>query len=450
MLCDMDLVSKDWKAELRRTGLLLMRDPDNPQLLFARGVAALNLGDWALAIDCMEQVRQRAGEMPVVLRNLIRALLMARRTDVALERARLLVSLAPTDPENLALLGMALLAAGEIGEALTVLRRCGTMARHGDPCFEPNLYNQAIALLTLGRWREGWYFYEARWRFADAASLSLRSSLSTLPVWNPDEHPGADLVVGAEQGSGDMIMIARFLPELARMARSVTVIVPDRLTALLSAGFAGIANLRFQTRAALKVTDHSHHLMSMSIPGILALEPGRLSGAPYLSARNWTDGFRRPPVRPAVGISWLGSPLHPDNDLRSLPSDMAAAFMARFPEVVFHAVAPASQVPTAGMPANLCRPLQDRDGFERSAALITEMDLVISVDSAAAHLAGALGVPVWTLLHWRCDWRWGLDAGERTGWYDSMRLFRQQQPGDWSGLLDQVALRLRALLDGRA
>lgn len=446
----MDAVGPDWQAELRRTGLLLMRDPGDPRAWFARGVAAQNLGDWALAIDCMEQVRQRAGEVPVVLRNLIRALLMARRTDIALERARLLVTLAPTDPENLALLGMALLSARQLAEALTVLHRCGTMAPPTAPCFEPNRYNQAIVLLMLGRWRDGWPLYEARWRFADAVSLKLRETLSVLPSWNPHQHPGADLVIGAEQGSGDMIMIARYLPDLARMARSVTMILPDRLVALLSSRFATISNLRFQTPANLRVTEHSHHQMAMSIPGVLALEATAVRGAPYLSAPLWAGD---PPLsrgRMTVGISWLGSPLHPDNDLRSLPSALAAAFMARFPEVEFHAVAPASQLPTAGMPANLHRPLQDRDGFDRSASLIKAMDLVIAVDSAAAHLAGALGVPVWVLLHPQSDWRWGIGTGERTGWYDSMRLFRQQQPGDWSGLLDQVALRLRALLDGCA
>lgn len=443
----MGAVGADWNAELRRTGLLLMRDPGNAQILFARGVAAQNLGDWTLAIECMEKVRQRAGEVPVVLRNLIRALLMARQTDIALERARLLVRQAPDDPENRALLGVALLSARRVEEALTVLETCAALAQPADPCFEPNRYNQAMALLMLGRWREGWPLYEARWRFAEAASLSLRAALAPLPVWNPVQHAGADLVIGAEQGSGDTIMIARYLPDLARMARSVTMIVPDRLVALLSSCFSTIANLRFQTRAALRVAEYSHHLMAMSIPGVLGIDAQTMRGAPYLSAPPWAGDPALSRGRLNVGISWLGSPLHPDNDLRSLPSERVAAFMARFPDVAFHAVAPASQVPTRGMPGNLHRPLQDDDGFERSASLITAMDLVIAVDSAAAHLAGALGVPVWTLLNWQSDWRWGLGNGARTGWYDSMRLFRQQQPGDWSGLLDQVAMRLGALLD---
>lgn len=446
----MSLDVNDWQAELRRTGIRLLRNPQDPEALFARGVAAHNLGQWDLAIDCLTHVRQVAGDQPVILRNLIRSLLMARRTDQALDRANDLVAQAPDDPENLALLGMALLSARRVEEALSVLQRCEALASPDAPCFVPNRYNQAIALLTLGRWREGWAFYEARWRFADATSQHLREALSVLPRWQPALHAGADLLVGAEQGSGDMIMVARYLPDLARMARSVTVIVPDRLRALLSASFAAIGNLHFQTPTEMQVGNHSHHLMSMSIPGALAVDADGMRGAPYLSVGAGTGGARRKPARMAVGFSWLGSPLHPDNELRSLPSDLAASFMARFPEVDFHAVAPASQVPATGMPPNLHRSLADSDGFERSAALIAEMDLVIAVDSAAAHLAGAIGMPVWTLLHWRCDWRWGLGEGEMTGWYDAMRLIRQERPGDWSGPLEKAAARLRALLEARA
>lgn len=440
----------DWQAELRRTGILLLRDPDNAQAQFERGVAAHNLGDWSLAAACLERARQLAGDQPVILRNLIRALLMACEVETALDRSRLLVDLVPDDPENLALLGMALLSDCRTEAALAVMRRCTTLADPAAPCHLPNRYNMAVALLTLGQWREAWALYEARWRFADAASLQMQNRLSALPVWRPDLPERADLVVGAEQGNGDMIMIARFLPELARGTRSLTVAVPDRLQPLLAASFDSVANLRVVKSADLRVANHSHHLMAMSIPGVLSVEPALVRSAPYLSVPAGAGRTVQRSGRLAVGISWLGSPTHAENSRRSVPSPQMAEFMARFPEVDFHAVAPASQVPAYGMPANLHRSLGDADGFDRSAALVADMDLVLSVDSAAAHLAGALGVPVWTLLHWRSDWRWGRGADDRTCWYDSMHLLRQARRDDWAGPLDMAAGMLRARLNRHA
>lgn len=441
----------DWQAELRRTGILLLRDPDNSQVRFERGVAALHLGDWSLAVDCLDRARQLSGNQPVILRNLIRALLMGCQTGPALDWARTLVDLGPDDAENLSLLGAALLSDRQIDAALPVLQQSQARADKAAPCFLPNRYNLATALLALGLWTPAWAPYEARWHFADAASRQMRDRLAVLPVWQPNQPGKADLVIGAEQGSGDMIMIARFLPELARMTRSLTFVLSDRLRPLLAASFAAVDNLRFVSPADLRVVEHSHHLMAMSIPGVLGIEPYLVPSAPYLSVPPAASrpSVRQPGRRLAVGISWLGSPNHTEDGLRSLPSKLAADFMAGFPSVDFFAVAPASQVPAQGMPANLHLCLQDGDGFDRSAALIADMDLVIAVDSAAAHLAGALGISTLTLLHWRSDWRWGLGPGERTCWYDTMHLLRQQERDDWSGPLDAATGILRTLSNGR-
>ncbi len=433
----------DWNAELNRTTALLKQNPADAQALLDRAVAASKLNDWHSAIADWEQVRRHIGDLPALLRNIARGYMRVRDLPKALAILEQLLLRDAGDAETLAVQGVSLMQMGRLEEALDCMRRCAAQRGLGHI---DNTLNMATTLMTLGRWEEGLPLYEHRWPHVDGETRTVHTYLSAVPQWNPATDEQVDLVIGMEQGSGDIIMMARYLPILARRVRSVTAMVQKPLVSLLSTSFAHVPNLRIIPAANVPLTSDSRHLMYMSILHLLRERPDTVpSRFGYLSAAHFADrSRRRSSSRPAVGISWRGAAKHPDDDLRSFSPELAVQFMERSPHIDFHALSPPSMLPLADVPAppNLYFPVNEDDGFEVTAALMEEMDLVISVDSAPCHLAGALGVPVWTLLRRHADWRWGTALVEETPWYGSMALLRQPAINDWQGLLDQVTARL--------
>ncbi|MFV3131656.1 glycosyltransferase family 9 protein [Niveispirillum sp. KHB5.9] len=437
---------KDWQGELRRTGIALLRDPTDAHALNDRAEAAGALGNWPMAVDCLVRLRDVIGDNPVLLRNLARTYLRVHDTDAALAVMERLVASNPDseEVETWAVLGAVLLTAGRTEAALDAIRRCEAL--HG-PGHAANDINLATALMRLDRWQEGFAAYERRWQVVDGETRAIRSRLSSLLDWNPRDGVGADLVIGTEQGYGDMIMVARWLPIIAARARRVTFMARPLLLELLEGNFRHISNLRFALPEDVREWTYTHHLMAMSIPHAMGAKPDNLPGRHgYLSAARWAGHRRRTRQRPAVGIVWRGSNQHAEDNVRSIPDALAVSFLVRSPHIDFYALSPPGLQSLRGsVPDNLYYPLKDGEGFEATAAVIEEMDLVISVDSSPCHLAGALGVPVWTLQRREPDWRWGKAAEERTPWYASMTQLRQPATGDWAGLLEQVTARLAGL-----
>lgn len=437
---------KHWQAELRRTGLLLFRAPEDARALLDRGVAAFHLEDWQMAVESMRKARLVVGDLPGLLRNLIRTYLKMRDPAAALTVAEQLLAGegGGQEPENWALMGSVLMECGRLEEALSATRRCRAL---GGQDHSANSFNMANLLLALGQWQEGLPVYEGRWNFVDEPSRAMKHALSALPAWNPAVESRIDLIIGAEQGIGDMIMVARYLPLIAARVLSVTVTTVPPLLALLSRNFAHVPNLRFVPRDAITAGGEARHLMSMSILHAMDARPDNIPARDgYLSASHWAGYRRRSRARPAVGLAWKGSALHPADDLRSLPPQLVTSFIGQSPHVDFYALSPPSMSPLPGaVPANLHFLVQEGEGLEVTAALMEELDLIISVDSAPCHLAGALGLPVWTLLRPRRDWRWEPGDDGQTCWYSSMSLLCQPSPGDWAGLLDEVTGRLATL-----
>ncbi len=434
----------EWSSAVGRTDATLLHNPQNPQAMLDRAVALSQLNEWRPAIRLWEQVRRIIGDRPSLMRNIARGHLRLRNEQTALSIIDALLVRDADDPETWAVRGVAMMQSGRLDEALEALRRC---AAHRGLDHPENTLNLSTTLLTLGRWDEGLPLYERRWPHVDASTATIHRHLSTVPAWNPATETEIDLVIGAEQGIGDTIMMARYLPVLARRVRTVTAMAQPPLMALFTRNFAPFSNLRVVPLGEVPLTDSSRYLMSMSILHALNVRPDRIV-APlgYLSAAAWAEhgGRRRSRSRPAVGISWQGSPGHPDDDIRSLPPDLVLSFLKRSPHINFYALSPASLLPLCGTaPSNLHFPVAEGEGLEVTAALMEAMDLVISIDSAPCHLAGALGVPVWTLLRRHADWRWGTSLAEDTPWYGSMALMRQTTMGDWSTILDQVTQGLR-------
>jgi hypothetical protein len=262
------------------------------------------------------------------------------------------------------------------------------------------------------------------------------------PEWNGEDLAGKRVVVVHAQGLGDMLQMARYLPRLRERAAHVTLECPPSLAPLLRA-VPGVDVIAAPDTIAPAQTDAFARLMTL--PRIFAESGSRGANAPYLrvppeALSRWARLVPRE-RRLRVGFAWAGNPFHTRDRARSIPLALCAAW-ADIPDIAWTSL----QIgPSANDAADAALPLARYDvaitDMSDTAALIAQLDLVIAVDTAVAHLAGALGKPVWLLLPQRADWRWPRTA-ETTHWYASMRIVHAAQPG-WAGLIDDVALRLR-------
>jgi len=268
-----------------------------------------------------------------------------------------------------------------------------------------------LAVLAQGRLAEGFRLYDA-WREIADGGTRPAPDLGA-PLWAGEDLAGRNVLVWGEEGFGDQIMYARFVPLLRAAGAQVVWVCDPALVRLVREGL-GVEALALQP-GALAIEGLHYAAPTSRLPVVFMQRFASPPPAPFLA-----------PPRPTViagltvGVAARGNPEHVNDRNRSLPPDAAETLMA--------------------LPGAVCLSPQEtgaRD-FWDTAAIIAGLDLVISVDTSVAHLAGALGKPVWLLLPTTgCDWRWGIGRND-CPWYPSMRLFRQTTPGDWSGVLGEV------------
>jgi hypothetical protein len=269
--------------------------------------------------------------------------------------------------------------------------------------------NLGLLLLSVGRYDEGWPLYEARKQV-----WTPEVARSGIPEWTGQDLAGKSLLIWPEQGLGDEIQMARFARALAGQGAIVLLACSPSLGRL----FSGMPGVRVAPLVdGIQLPRTHYYALSFSLPARLGVTPETIPPTPYLTA----------PAHPrtgGVGFVWKGNPDHPNDQARSLPS----------PETL----APLREV------ARLVDLQAPQGDFLETAARVQALDLVITVDTAMAHLCGALGVPCWVMLpaHWT-DWRW-MREGEATPWYASLRLYRQQTPGDWAGVVQRMRADLIA------
>ncbi len=331
----------------------------------------------------------------------------------------------------------AMLVDEAVGAARTAVRLAPTLAEAHTAL--------GFGLLLKGELEEGFAEYEWRSRMADFPSP--RRSFPT-PAWDGRDITGRTLLVHDEQGVGDTIMLARYAPLL--QARGIRVIVEcnTQLVRLLSAmpGVAGVVG-RFET-----LPPHDAHIALASLPHRLGTTLYSIpADVPYLRpepalAAAWAERLAHTPGL-KVGLVWAGNPEFKADSLRS-PRLKGFLPLLQVPGISFFGLqkGPGRQdLDRCGpMPASFTDLGPDISDFADTAAIMANLDLVISSCTAPAHLAGALGRRAWTVLPFAPDWRW-LDAGVCTPWYPTMRLFRQDRLGDWTPVMTRVRNALQAI-----
>jgi tetratricopeptide (TPR) repeat protein len=409
----------------------LAQQPDHAAAWSSRGRLLLRAGRHEEALAAFEEaVRLRPGDA-ASLCDQGRALQALGRTAEALATLEAATDAAPSAVEAWVNRGNALVAAGHHGQALASYARAGSLS----PDDPEVLWNEALARLAIGDYEGGWPRYEARWR---VPALNLAPRAADRPQWRGREDlAGRTVLLHAEQGFGDAIQFVRYAREVA--ARGARVIVAG--AAALQPLFAqaeGVTQAVVPGVEPLPAFDF--HAPLMSLPLAFGTTLATIPPAPYLTAapaavRQWQARLDGPGLR--VGLVWSGNPDFPAAQRKACPpqalAPLASTAGCRFVSLQLGAA-------RRGLSALGPGVLDAADALEHfgaTAALVSALDLVISIDTAVAHLAGALGIPVWILLPSAADWRW-LVGRDDSPWYASARLYRQPAPGDWTAVVDRV------------
>ncbi len=346
------------------------------------------------------------------------------------------VALDPNYAKGYNNLGLALQDMGRVFEAIA----CYETALRLEPDYSEAHNNRGIALLIQGDLRQGFREYEWRWRVKAAPDLPNIPA----PFWDGSDLQGKTILLHAEQGLGDCIQFIRYAALLAQRGGRVVALVTEPLVSLFESvpGIARVSAFRS------KLGPIDVWIPLLSLPHILGTTLATLpANIPYLSPT------RLAPVRldaPGlkVGIVWAGNPEHKGDRTRSCPLRYFLPLL-EIPGVKWYSLQKGkeeSRIRQENLPIeDLAPKLRD---VADTAAIIAQLDLVITVDTSVAHLAGALGKPVWVALSYAPDWRWMRDRSD-SPWYPTMRLFRQQERGDWQGVFDRVAESLAEVLAAR-
>ncbi len=401
----------------------------NAEIMTARAILLARLERADEARPLLKEILARFPDHAQAWFALGNALALQKRLKEAAECFEKMAALDPRHIEARCNLGSTLLDLGRTGEAAQWLASAHALA----PDHAGARWNLALALLRQGSWPEAWPHFEARLERPGALKPPRE-----IESWNGKPFAGT-LLIQAEQGVGDAIHFARWLPWARERCRRLIVQIHPSLTRLFKASFPDldILSLDGETPPA----DRAIALLSLAgLAGALPHLPGGLS-PPYLKApapRSFSGAALK------VGLVWSGNPAH-GADWRRSPGLKALPPLLAVEAVEFHALQVGGGDPP---PPGMVDHAPELADFADTADVIAALDLVISPDTAVAHLAGAMGRPVWTLLPLAGDWRW-LEAGESCLWYPSMTLLRQEKASDWSHPVTLAAERLSRLAAGR-
>jgi Tfp pilus assembly protein PilF len=434
---DLDAAERGYRAALAA-------DPHHAHALHYLGVAAWQRGRPEDALPQLEAAARAVPHEPEFHNNLGLVLAALDRYGEAAAVHRRALALAPAHAGAWNNLGLALHAAQDLDGAVDAFRRA--LALQAD--FAQARWNLSLALLAAGRYEEAWPAYEARREvsvFADPSPPSAERR------WTGDDLAGVSLLVTCEQGLGDAIQFARFVPRLAARGARVVLRAPAPLVALLRT-VDGVADVVAQG-SPLPAFDA--WLPLLSVPGVLGTGLADVPAhVPYVAA----DAARVADVRAVlgpddgrlrVGLAWAGNPRNTLDRRRSMPPAALAPLLRRTGMRWLSLQRADDERGLAGLPeVAVLERLAAREDFDGAAAIVAACDAVVSVDTSFVHLAGALGRPVLAMLPFAADWRWLVGRND-SPWYPTARLFRQPAPGDWDAVVRAVGEALDALSRSR-
>jgi tetratricopeptide (TPR) repeat protein len=403
-------------------------------IAFLQGTALNALGRPAEAVVMLEQAVALDPANAAAVLNLGNGCADLDRLEEAEAYCRRAIELAPELAEAHASLGFLLTSCGRLDEAIAACEAAIALR----PDFTQAHWNQAVAALLAGNFELGFRKYEWRKRHD-----RFRHDFIDLPgpQWDGSNPEGRTILVHAEQGLGDTIQFARYLPLIAARGGHPVLVCEQKLIPLL----ADMPGVVIMPKAA-PLPRCDCWIDQMSLPRAFATRVNTIPSANgYLGANPtrvayWRDSL---PAGPRVGIAWAGNAAHNNDRRRSLPDTDLARVLAT-PGIVF--------VSLQVGPRSADSPLEDISphlvDFAETAALIAALDLVLTVDTAVAHVAGAIGKRTWVMLPHAPDWRWLLGRDD-TPWYSSLHLFRQPAAGDWAAVTAAVATSIAAWRDTR-
>ncbi len=425
---------------------LLARTPEDAATLTNLGVVLQLQSRFEEAEACYRQALSRQPNL-VMAHNNLGVVLQARDClDEAIFAFQRALTLRPDYQDALNGLGVALQAQGRLEQAVQTFRQVLALR----PDHAEAHTNLATALLTAGEFETG--FCELEWR-SRAEGRTDRMPEGFAPEWRGEDLSGRTLLVFSEQGAGDTFQFVRYLAPLKAVsgAKTLMLLAPNALARLL----VSLEGLDRLVTAEDPPPEFDYFIRLLSLPHRLGTTADTIPDrVPYLNVPASLVEHRRRQLaalpRRKVGLVWHGNPRQRNNRKRSLPQSLWP-LLGRAPGI--------SWVNLQADPSDHEAALLERMGaldlspsltdWAETAAVLAALDLVITVDTGVAHLAGALGVPVWLLLSFAPDWRWQLGRDD-SPWYPSLRLFRQPRPGDWTPVLEAVTLELEKQAESQA
>ena len=418
---------------------LAMR-PNDPQGMTNLANALQGTGALAEAISLYRKALALRPELPQAWYNLGRAHHESGQFASAIESYDRVLRLQPAYPDAHYNLGNALKESGRLDEAVAAYRQALSIRPHHAEA----RWNLGLLLLAQGDFENGWPAYEARRQIPHLwGNLKFDS-----PLWDGGELGGRRILLRAEQGLGDTIQFIRYAPMVAARGGRVLLQCQPELLRLME-GQTGVDRV---VSFAEPPPGHDVYCPLLSLPGrfgtTLATIPAPV---PYVFADvecvgEWKRRLAQGPHALRVGLNWAGNPFPPANLKRSMPLSVMAP-LGKVAGVQFHNLQKGAAAAEAGKPPpglQLVNPSTELNDLADTAGLIANLNLVITCDTSVAHLAGAMGKPVWVALPFAADWRWLLGRAD-SPWYPTMRLFRQPSPGDWESPMRQMAKALDAI-----
>jgi tetratricopeptide (TPR) repeat protein len=422
----------EWTEARKFFELVQTTQPDNPQILDAIGHTWQAQNNFDKAMDYWRCAVKINPDYADAWQNLGLAHEHQDELPEAIACHQKVTALLPKQSKSHRLLGTAQLDYGLLSAARQCFNRAIELAPDDPEAIWQRFFLRALA----GEFPDAWVDYECRFHLP---SRTTPDHGFVAPRWRGEMLPGKTLLLHAEQGYGDTLQMVRYAPRVAERADRILLWAPKSLLTLLST----VSDIdEVVSDKPPEDTFHAHSPL-MSLPGVFGDSLETLpKKVPYLG--NYPQTNTKKTVK--IGLAWAGSGNQPLDRRSVLLSELAPLISVN--EVSWHSLQlgpEAAQIANSGWTDLIHDNSEQLNDFAATATMMAELDLIICVDSAVAHLAGALGKPVWVLLSFAPDWRWGWE-GEISPWYPSARLFRQKYGETWSSVGERMTTALRSLV----